>query len=521
MSSIAAQDKATIEMKEDAVADRSHQQQVVVTDEDNKRILRKTDKHVLPILVWVYFLQILDKSVLGYGSVFGLQRDTGLVGTQYSWVGSIAPVAQLAWLPFSSWLIVRVPPRILMSLLIFGWGTAQTCMAASHNFGGLMATRFFLGLFEAACLPLFGVLTSQWYRRQEQPLRVAAWYGTNGLATMLGSALSYGLGHIPSSSVHSWQIIFIFVGLVTVLTAPVVYWKMDNNVETARFLTPEERLQGIERLRSNNTGLVSNTFSWAQVYDTFVDPKTYMWFSMALLLNVGAAVSNVFGPLILSGLGFDAYLTTLLNIPFGFVQLLIIVISSYAASKFKLKGLVLTILMFPVVAGLAVLLVLPRTTSNTGPNLAAYYLIACLFGANPLFVTWLVGNTAGTTKKSVLMVIYNIGVSTGNIVGPQLFKAEDKPGYEPGLRATLGMFAALVAIILANWALLIALNKRQERKRVANGKPAKLKDLSMMDQFNSQSEKVADVEGEVPAPAGQHLEEELTDMRNDEFVFIY
>jgi hypothetical protein len=40
--------------------------------------------------------QILDKSVLGYGAIFGLQQDTGLKGNQYSLVGSIAPIAQLA-----------------------------------------------------------------------------------------------------------------------------------------------------------------------------------------------------------------------------------------------------------------------------------------------------------------------------------------------------------------------------------------------------------------------------------------
>ncbi len=117
----------------------------------------------------------------------------------------MAPIAQLCWLPFASILIVKVPHRILMSALVFGWGLSQTCMAASKNYAGLLATRFFLGLFEAACLPLFGVITSEWYRRAEQPLRVAAWYGTNGLATIFGSALSYGLGHIPSSTLKSWQ----------------------------------------------------------------------------------------------------------------------------------------------------------------------------------------------------------------------------------------------------------------------------------------------------------------------------
>lgn len=182
-----------------------HHIRIPLTEEDSKRIARKTDKTILVILIWVYFLQILDKSVLGYGATYGLEEDTHLTGNQYSLVGSIAPIAQLAWQPFSSWLIVTIPPRILMPTLVLGWGIAQTCMAACSNFGGLMATRFFLGLFEAGCIPLFSLLTSQWYRRAEQPIRVAAWYGTNGVATIIAAALSFGLGHIKSGVLKEWQ----------------------------------------------------------------------------------------------------------------------------------------------------------------------------------------------------------------------------------------------------------------------------------------------------------------------------
>lgn len=345
---------------------------------------------------------MLDKSVLGYASLFGLQEDTGLVGSQYSLVGSIAAIAQLCALPFSSFLMVRVPHRTLMCVLVFGWGVAQTCMAASHNYGQLLVTRFFLGLFEACCLPLFSVITSQWYRRSEQPLRVAAWYGSNGLATMVGSALSFGLGHVDSPVLKSWQIIFLFVGLVTVVTPAFIWWRLDNDIESARFLTGHEKLQAVERLRANNTGIGNRHFKWDHVIEVFLDPKTYLWFAMALLLNVGAGVANIFGPLILAGLGYDKYITSILNIPFGAVELLVIVASSFAAHKAKLKGIVLGLLMLPVVVGLVVLYTVPRT--KIAVNLVAYYLLAFIYGGNPLLVTWLVGNTAGTTKKTVLMV---------------------------------------------------------------------------------------------------------------------
>ena len=176
----------------------------------------------MALLVWVYFLQvsldqsdifmnesltkqILDKTVLGYGAVFGMQKDAHLTGNQYSLIGSAQPIAQLGWQPFSMILIVKVPHRILMPCMVLGWGIAQACMAASHNFTGLFVTRFFLGIFEGGCLPLFSIITAQWYRRAEQPIRVAAWYGTNGLATIVASVLSYGLGHIPSETIRSWQ----------------------------------------------------------------------------------------------------------------------------------------------------------------------------------------------------------------------------------------------------------------------------------------------------------------------------
>lgn len=122
---------------------------VELTEEDNKRIRRKTDLNLLPILIWMYFLQITDKSTLGYSAIFGLQTDTNLTGSEYSLIASFAPIAQLAWQPFSSFVVLKVPPRICVPIFILGWGIAQASMAACHNFGSLMAARFFLGLFEA------------------------------------------------------------------------------------------------------------------------------------------------------------------------------------------------------------------------------------------------------------------------------------------------------------------------------------------------------------------------------------
>ncbi|KAA8647799.1 hypothetical protein EYZ11_010349 [Aspergillus tanneri] len=502
-----------------AAINQMHAIRVSLTEEDSKRIRHKIDKTILVILCWTYLLQILDKSLLGYGATYGLKEDVHLTGSQYSLLGSISPIAQLAWQPFSSYLIVKVPHRILMPSLMTGWGVAQAAMAGCHSFGALLATRFLLGLFEAGCLPLFSVITSQWYRRAEQPLRVAAWYSTNGIATIIAAALSYGLGHIETGLLKEWQILFLVCGLITVCSAPFIYWKLDNDVPSARFLNDQEKLQAMERLRANQTGSGSREFKMYQVVETGLDPKTYLWIAVTFLLNIGASVTNVFGPLILSGLGFDKFRTTLLNMPFGALQFIIILLASWLTQKVTLKGAILAAFMLPVVAGLAILYSVPRGPNAQGALMAGYYLLSFLFGGNPLIVTWIVGNTAGSTKKSIVLSCYNAAASVGNIVGPLLFNDRDAPAYLPGLRACLGMFVAMVAVILIQWANLFMLNRMQERRRVRNGKPAKIVDRSMHTGFEVTEEDAAD-EG-TEAQLGRNAYNDLTDRENDEFVYIY
>jgi hypothetical protein len=125
-------------------------ERVVVSEADNKRILRKIDLMVLPIMLGAYFLQQLDKSALSYSSVFGLVKDAHLVGEDYSWLGSIVYVAQLVMQPLVAYFLVKLPTGKFAGGMILSWGIVLTCMSQAKNFKGLMAARFFLGGFEAA-----------------------------------------------------------------------------------------------------------------------------------------------------------------------------------------------------------------------------------------------------------------------------------------------------------------------------------------------------------------------------------
>lgn len=62
-------------------------QDLETTPEASKRVLRKIDTRLLPILILTYMLQYLDKNSINFASVYGLKEGTGLKGQDYSWLG--------------------------------------------------------------------------------------------------------------------------------------------------------------------------------------------------------------------------------------------------------------------------------------------------------------------------------------------------------------------------------------------------------------------------------------------------
>lgn len=143
-SPLTGRDKAAQFLKQ------ANQANIIVTPSENARILRKIDLHLLPIILFVYCLQSLDKTTLSYASVFGLIDDTHLEGQEFSWLGSVVYVAQLVFQPLVAYALVKLPVGKFCATMVFCWGAVLCGMTAAKNFGGLMAARLLLGAFEAS-----------------------------------------------------------------------------------------------------------------------------------------------------------------------------------------------------------------------------------------------------------------------------------------------------------------------------------------------------------------------------------
>jgi len=69
-----------------------------------------------------------------------------------------------------------LPYGQISRLLRLCLGTVVACTAGCNSYGSLVATRFLLGMFESAISPSLILITSMWYKRDEQPKRVGLWY---------------------------------------------------------------------------------------------------------------------------------------------------------------------------------------------------------------------------------------------------------------------------------------------------------------------------------------------------------
>lgn len=117
------------------------------------------------------------------------------------------------------------------------------------------------------------------------------------------------------------QIVYIFFGVLTVLTGIATWWWLSDSPDKASFLTPEDRVKAVERLKANQQGIRHFEFKFHQVVEAFTEIKFYLFMILTICINMGASTSSVFGPTILQTvIGCESYAMISKNQKIGFLR---------------------------------------------------------------------------------------------------------------------------------------------------------------------------------------------------------
>ena len=236
-----------------------------------KKVLRKIDMILLPMLLVSYVLQFLDKTTLGYAAIMGIITDLSLTGSLFSWASSIFYFGYLAFSQPVGYMIVRLPIGKFVAGSFCMWSIILMCMGAVQNYQSLLALRFLLGMAEATISPAFSIMTGMFYKRSEQPFRHGLWFAGNSSSGIFGGLIAYGISHI-TGNLASWRWLFIIFGIISFVWSIVLAIYLPDSPLTARFLNEHERIVAIERVRNNETGIKNSHWKMSQMWEALRDP---------------------------------------------------------------------------------------------------------------------------------------------------------------------------------------------------------------------------------------------------------
>ncbi|KAJ5511615.1 Major facilitator superfamily domain general substrate transporter [Penicillium expansum] len=431
------------------------------TTEESPRLLRRIDAFLLPVLVVSYMLQYLDKSTMSNAAILGLREDLHLSGQEYSWASSLFNFGYLAASGPIAVLIVRFPVGKFMALSVVLWAIVLCCMGATQNPAGLMATRFFLGLTEAAVAPGFSIITSMWYKRSEQPIRHGVWFLGNVISGLFSGPLMYAFGHI--NSFPAWRIVFLVFGGITVAWGICLFFLLPDTPSNAWFLSEADRVGAVNRVKEDVTGVKHTKWKREQMFEALKDPKVWLAVLIMLCANIPNGGIGNFAAIVIKGMGFSTNKTFLVSmIVTGFQGFF--VITSTLGSTYLPNTRTIWMAICTVIALVGAVVIRQVDNSHIWARYSGYCLLSAYTANFPLLLSLNVANVAGITKKTTANAMCFIAYCVGNIIGPQLFFANEAPSYPSGFAAMLVCLGVCFALIIGMRVYLIWKNTQRSEK---------------------------------------------------------
>ncbi|KAL6250805.1 High-affinity nicotinic acid transporter [Rhinocladiella similis] len=429
-----------------------------------RKLLAKIDLRVIPVLSVLYLLAFLDRTNVANAAIFGLQKDLGLSATQYSTALTVFFPPYILFEVPSNVLLKKFKAHVWLSGCMFMFGLVTVCQGLVQGYGGLITTRFFLGLFEAGMFPGSFYLIGMWYKRHEAQKRYTFFFASTTLAGAFGGLLASAIGKMNGMRGYlGWRWVFILEGVLTCVVAFACFFLIPDFPEDAKWLTEEERMYVKARLQDDQgKSAIERSITFKDVVNCFKDYKFILGWLMYFGLIVPAYGYAYFAPTIIKTYGYSPIQTQLHSVPpwaaaFGF-SMLVAVFSDRLRHRFLFSILPICI----AIAGFAILM---NVHHNTHTEYAALFLITSgTYSAMPIIVCWFTMNLGGHHRRSVGSA-WQIGAGNiGGIIASYSFAATDaKTFFHKGYSISIS-FICLSAVSCILYFIACILQNRSRAK---------------------------------------------------------
>lgn len=403
---------------------------------EDRRITRKVDFRLLPILTLLYLLSFLDRSNIGNAKIDGLVTDLDISASAYNTALAIYFVGYVIFEVPSNIILKRFDPQLWLPSLTLTWGIVSICQGLVKNQAGLFGIRFLLGATEAGLFPGVVYVFSIYYQRRQRSWRVAVFFGGAALAGAFGGIFAYAIGLMNGvGGRKGWQWIFILEGILTVVISLIAYFLVPTWSHKAKFLTKEERVHLLDRLRVDSDAGTNQTFQWSSVRQAFGDHLVWAYAFLFHGFSFVLYSLSFFLPTIIADLGFATWQAQLMTVPPNALASISIWGTVWLSSRWNLRAPFIIGAALVAIIGYIILL----TCTTPGLQYFGIHLAtAGVYTGNSLLLSWPSENVSGQTKRAVAVALQITIGDIAAIAGCLI--------YRPSLSAHLYRKPNLIAI---------------------------------------------------------------------------
>ncbi|KAI9843365.1 MAG: hypothetical protein M1838_002654 [Thelocarpon superellum] len=443
--------------------DRKDQQHGELDGLYTAALRHRIDWRIVPIMFACYTMQFLDKVLLNYAAVMGLNKDLKLKGNDFSNAATAFFIAYLVAEVPNGFFLQKISAAKWLGANVMLWGIATAATAAAHDYSTLLVGRIFLGIFEAAIAPSLMLISSQWYTKSEQAPRFSFWYCGLGLAQVLGGVCSYGFQMVEHPTFAGWRIMFLAVGLLTVCIGLATLLILPDSPMKASFLSESHKVALLRHVSINQTGIENKQFKPAQLLELVLDPQIWLMTLMTILISISSGVITTYSATLIKNFGFSSPVAALLNMPSGLVSVASTLAVGLGVRRTSHRWAWIIVCCVPGILGGGLMSFAPA--SNRAALLAGLYLVNAIVATLTVIYQWTVANCAGSTKRVFASALIAGSFSVGNIIGPQTFQAKDAPQYIPAKITVLATQAAAAGVALCLFLYYVYANRCKDRAR--------------------------------------------------------
>ncbi|RAH67308.1 pantothenate transporter [Aspergillus aculeatinus CBS 121060] len=431
-------------------------ERAALSADEEKKLLRRVDWHLIPLLAVIYMLKSVDFTNVSYaltmdkGTPHNILTELGMTKDQYNLVTAMYYIPYIIAEAPSNLLIKGVRPSVWQARIQVSWGTVLCCHAAVRNRQGLYAVRFFLGLFEAGLWPGMLVQLCYWYRPDEIAPRIVLVTLLGNFSTVISGVLAFAFNGVTTGGLSGWKWLILTEGIITIVLGVLTYVFLPDFPSTSSWLSETEQAFIQARLPRNSPRAQESNFNLRELINTLRNERIWLFLLCWAFFTVGTTGLTFYQPTVIANLGFTSMgESLLLNIPSAvFAVILTLAFGVFADTGRIPQPAIPLAFMIVIEACYGVLYAFP----NSGGVYAATIIAGGFSTAWYVMMwPWRVQTTQGATGSAFAIAFANSYGQIGGAVGSQLFNSRYAPRYTTSFGIAMGFVGMAIIMNLITW----------------------------------------------------------------------